>query len=125
MNKKKLVLIGLIIVVFLGILFYKEQFNLLGECKENIIQEPSFENYQIQISVVNCGATTDYATHIAVKNNNILNKIVVIKGDHSNDLKLTWISSDKATIEYQGSLEDTFNFQNTVANLNFTLSPSK
>lgn len=123
MNKKVLVLTGLLLVlVFIGVL-HKKQFSLLGNCEENVIQRASSENHEIQISVVNCGATTDYATHVAVKDNAALNKIVVIKGDHSNDLKLTWLSSNKASIEYLGSLEDAFNFKSNLDNLNFELSP--
>lgn len=123
MNKKIWILIGLIIVLILIVLFYKKQFHLLGDCKESVTQEPSLENHQIKISVLDCGATTDYSTHVSIKDDGILKQIVVIKGDHSSDLKLSWVSLSRAKIEYSGSLEDAFNFNQEVNGLVFELSP--
>ncbi len=124
MNKKKWVWIVVIVAVLLtSSLISHQKFNLLGGCSTKIVKEISLGTNRIEVSIVDCGATTDYATHITLKDikNTTDAKIVVLKGDHSADLNVILITPEKVEIEYKGLAEDAFNFQSRINNINFEL----
>lgn len=124
MNKKKWIwIVAIVIALLVSSLIYYQKFNLLGGCSTKIFKEISSDTNRIEISIVDCGATTDYATRIILKDvkNTTETKIVVLKGDHSTDLNVVWITPEKVEIKYKGLAQEAFNFQSRINNINFEL----
>lgn len=123
-NKKITILILPFFILILIGLFSVHRFNLLGDCHKNIINTISSENKQIEISIINCGATTDLSTHIALNDllDNTHDEVVVLKGDHTTDLSVFWTALNEVNINYNGRVEDSFNFQSKIRDINFQIN---
>jgi hypothetical protein len=94
--------IVLILVLAAWVYFYYF-FNLLGECGQNMVKEAPSQNDQhlARLLIVNCGATTDYATWITVKTHSTTKEeqIITLKGDHSKSCTINWIDDNSLSIK--------------------------
>ncbi len=125
MNKKILITIIIVSTLVLAAFIFKGRFNLLGDCGSKMAKEFLSDNNRIKIeaSIWDCGATTDYSTHLSLIDidTHSSNKIVVLKGDHSSDLNVIWLNSEKVSIEFKGSMEDVFNLKNKINKIEFEI----
>jgi len=58
--------------------------------------------YKTKIMLLNCGATTDYVTHVQMVDKSFSTDVLKIKGDHADDLQVFWPTEKKMIIEYTG-----------------------
>ena len=98
-NKKFIIVTSLVLLFILGfsaLYFFGARYIFLlpEECGKDTIKEVSSLNgkYSASVVIVNCGATTDYATWITLKNSTNGNEETELtyKGDLSKTCVLNW-----------------------------------
>ena len=118
MKTKNYWIIGLILVVLLGVGYYyfRYHFSLFGDCSRDavsIVNSPD-NIYQAELTIVNCGATTDYVTNVQLKNNQTkaFKDVVIISGKQDEKVKMNWSNKNLLNFNFEGSSDKIFDSVN-------------
>ena len=103
-----------VLIFFLGMWVYVRHYfdPLGGDCGQEIHAEISSQlnTYAAREVVTNCGATTDFATQILIKNTStaVEKTVLSLKGDHSKSCNIEWQDDMTLKVSCDGYLEDVY-----------------
>jgi|SRR3989344_759890 len=93
---KLFITLGLLLSLTIIWVYFQYFFDLLGECNKQLTEQVASleKNYVAEEFLLGCGATSDFATQINLKNQKTGNEqmILSLKGDHTQSCEVEWSS---------------------------------
>jgi hypothetical protein len=129
MNRK--ILIGIVAVILLmGLSYFYSQaeFSLVGGCSEKVIAKTSSPSNQFVANeyLVDCGATSDYATQIKLKDvtSGAEALVLSVKGDQMEHCSLSWMDEKQLRIICDAAVGFVYNSKTEARGVKILFEPA-
>ncbi len=129
-NKKKIALIIILVLLAYGYYYFTYEFNLLGECGKYDVNKAQSSNqkFELEYYILNCGATSDYATQMKLKDLTLNTEEIVvnirgnfISNENVESVIVEWLNPNQVNITYNGQEDRIYKYQNQYKDISIHL----